>query len=263
MISTEDRTLDQQVSDAQVAIVQGVKDGKALNEAVAVALADARVEVVDAVRDWIATGAWKASEVSPMGGVVTMLPMTSQRLAPAATDTVRLRATGKAVPASPRVEISKVRTWRGGDGYGIEATVKIDGKVAGAIIDEGNGGGEWFRPNSAADRERFELFVATTPGYTETVTYPDGIGDFTLDYSDAKGGPSHEAVCGLLTVDAEACKKLDSALKRGKTPFLRATDDPTTGYRTLNKPDSAEARAWLKANAQADRVWTAEGWVAL
>lgn len=113
--------------------------------------------------------------------------------------------------------VTKVRTWRGTDGYGAEAAVALDGKPAGTIADEGTGGGAWFRPDSAEARIAWDAFVADTPAYDLDPTREYG--------TDACMVDGAEAVAELLLQEALLAKKIAARHRKGEVVFVLPTMD--------------------------------------
>lgn len=88
-------------------------------------------------------------------------------------------ASRKPPVGGPTVEVVKAREWQTHDGFGFEATLRMDGKPLGIAVDDGHGGGVWLQPGAnEAAVARLQGWLATLPP-EQTEYGPIAV---TLDY---------------------------------------------------------------------------------
>lgn len=167
-----------------------------------------------------------------------------------ATETRTLPISGLPVGPQP-FAIKKIRTWRSHDGQGCEAT--YDGSVVGTIVDEGTGGGAWFRPTAPEIRAEWKAFVAATPAYDMDPNREYG--------TDALMVSGEEAVAELLVTEALVAKKLAAVVKKGQriafvTPEMDRRVEFGTVGRSVGVVLPEGALAWN--GSEYVKVWTSE-----
>lgn len=135
---------------------------------------------------------------------------------------IRLNASLERIPATAaRWAVTKVRSFRAIEGDGYEAAVTFDGQPAGHFVNDGNGGGSYFR---GANRE---AVVAMNALLAEWAEANPALGHLTgVHGSDAPPVPRvwQEHICDALVENHKTAKKLDGIVKRGKTPVLTPAD---------------------------------------
>jgi hypothetical protein len=83
----------------------------------------------------------------------------------------------------PKVELKKVKTFQGRDGYGLNAEVYIDGVYCMFVIDDGNGGCLDFQYNLKAGKDNYNAMIKQKIKSLEDyiATLPDEVSEFMKD----------------------------------------------------------------------------------
>ena len=136
------------------------------------------------------------------------------------------------VNKASRITLKGVKTFKGRDGYGLNATLCFDGKKVAEILDEGNGGEvRYYWNNTVEDTVKEYIASLNIPAQKETLGTHEFMVDVDLNY-----------IVNAIVDLAEENKKLKAACR--KHAVVRMTDGTVTKF---NLPYSVQVKAAILA----------------
>lgn len=131
-----------------------------------------------------------------------------------------------------KLEVRALKTFRGMEGSGYNATIYADGKRAIDVMDDATGGELRLEPLSDLGRKVLDDLKAHCATLPPCKDYGTPLPISTDIYLDD-------------LINATLDERKLNRLRAKATPFVLKGEDPSKGYRTINVADPVKAKAFL------------------